>query len=163
MCKKILLRIKIIKQFKCCCITVKGLWVTCGVVVVNSFYNQTYFKYITNELHHMPINNRMRDNLQPISSIVLISTAVSRDYACLMSPNKDETGRRLSRILLLMVKWWSSLLVIDGAKHLNFVEDGRNKYRLRLLNTKNWSYLFRLFRIQIIYCILNENKSAKKV
>ena len=28
-----------------------------------------------------------------------------------MSPNKDETGRRLSRMLLLMVVWWSSLII----------------------------------------------------
>ena len=41
-----------------------------------------------------------------------ISTAVSRDYACLMSLNKDETGCRLSRMLLLLVVWWSSLLKI---------------------------------------------------
>ena len=29
--------------------------------------------------------------------------AVSRDYTCLLSPKKDETGRGLSRMLLLLV------------------------------------------------------------
>ena len=47
-----------------------------------------------------------------------------------MSPNKDETGRRLSWMLLLLVVRWSSLFIIDGMKYLNFVEDGRNKYCL---------------------------------
>ena len=34
-----------------------------------------------------------------------------------MSPNKDETGRGLSRILLLMVVWQTLLFISDGAKH----------------------------------------------
>ena len=57
-------------------------------------------------------------------------TTRSTYHACLTSPNKDETGRRLSRTLLLMVVWLSSLFIIDGAKHLNFVVNGRNKYYL---------------------------------
>ena len=44
-----------------------------------------------------------------LNPIGLIIKAVSRDYACLMSPNKDETGCRLSRKLLLLAVWWSSL------------------------------------------------------
>ena len=40
------------------------------------------------------------------------STAVTRNYACLMSPNKDETVRRLSRMLFLLVVFWSSLFII---------------------------------------------------
>ena len=44
----------------------------------------------------------------------MISTAVSRGYACLMSTNKDETGRTLSRMLLLLVVWWSLLFIVDG-------------------------------------------------
>ena len=35
----------------------------------------------------------------------LISTVFSRDYACLISPNKDKIVRRLSRMLLLLVVW----------------------------------------------------------
>ena len=33
----------------------------------------------------------------------VLTNSLSCDYACLMSPNKDETGRRLSRMLLLIV------------------------------------------------------------
>ena len=33
------------------------------------------------------------------------------DYACLMSLNKNETGHRLSRILVLVVVWWSFLII----------------------------------------------------
>ena len=53
-----------------------------------------------------------------------------RDYTCLMSPNKDETGRRLSRILLTMVCDKVQCLLHDGGEHLNFVDDGRNEYWL---------------------------------
>ena len=35
--------------------------------------------------------------------LVKTSTAVSCDCACLMSPNKNETGRRLSQMLLFLV------------------------------------------------------------
>ena len=35
----------------------------------------------------------------------LILTAVSRDYVCLINPNKDESCRNLSRMLLLLVAW----------------------------------------------------------
>ena len=41
--------------------------------------------------------------------LVKISTAVSRDHGCLTSPSKDEGGRR-SRMLLLLVVRWSSLI-----------------------------------------------------
>ena len=40
----------------------------------------------------------------------------------------NESGRRLSQVLLLMIAWRSSLFIIDGEKHLNFVDDGRIKY-----------------------------------
>ena len=36
-----------------------------------------------------------------LSRLGLNTTAASRDYAYLMSPNEDETGRGLSRMLLL--------------------------------------------------------------
>ena len=49
-----------------------------------------------------------------------------------MSSNEDETGRGLSRILLLMVVWRSSLFITGGAKYLNFVDDGRNEYWFNL-------------------------------
>ena len=53
----------------------------------------------------------------------------SQDYACLMSPNKDETGRMLSQILLLMVMWFSSLTIMVQNISKMF-DDGQNKYYL---------------------------------
>ena len=44
-----------------------------------------------------------------------------------MIPNKDETGRRLFRALLLMVVRKNSMFITEGEKYLNFVEDGRNE------------------------------------
>ena len=43
---------------------------------------------------------------------VKITTVVSRDYACMMSLNKDKTGRRLSWMLLLVMRR-SLLFIID--------------------------------------------------
>ena len=47
--------------------------------------------------------------------------------------NKDKTGRRMSRTLLLMVCGKVQCLLHDGEKHLNFVEDGRNECWLKLI------------------------------
>ena len=82
----------------------------------------------------MPTNGRF--SAMHLSPLGKISIAVSRDYACLMTPNKDETGRGLSWILMLMVVWLSSLFITNGAKHLNVVDHGRNEYWLKL-NTGN--------------------------
>ena len=47
------------------------------------------------------------------------------DYSlCLVSPNQNETGRKLSWILLLIVELQISLFIIYGAKHLNFGNNG---------------------------------------
>ena len=45
----------------------------------------------------------MTNNTASETTYDRFSTAVSRDYTFLMTHNKDETGRGLSRILLLMV------------------------------------------------------------
>ena len=65
--------------------------------------------------------------------MVKITTAASCNYARLMSPKKDETGCRLTRMLLLLVVRWSLLFIIDGKKYLNFVDDGWNKHWLKVL------------------------------
>ena len=67
------------------------------------------------------------------------------DCACLMSPDKDETGRRLSRMLLLLVVRWSSLFASYGEKHFNFVDKGRKKYWLKLIKrAKRLKFLIEL-------------------
>ena len=48
-------------------------------------------------------------------------TTGSRYYACLMRLNKDETGYRLSRMLLLLVVWLSSLFIVDDANISTFL------------------------------------------
>ena len=48
-----------------------------------------------------------------LSPLGKITTVVSRDYTCLMSPNKDETGRRFFRMLLLLVVQCSLFLIFD--------------------------------------------------
>ena len=53
-----------------------------------------------------------------LSPLGKISTTVSCDSASLMSPNKDISSCKLSWIFLLMVVWWSSLSVDDGANIL---------------------------------------------
>ena len=55
-----------------------------------------------------------------------------------MSPNKDETGCRLSRMLFLLVVRYGSLFITDGKKHFNFVDDGGNKYWLIFLLGKKF-------------------------
>ena len=59
------------------------------------------------------INDWLLHYFSPLDEI---STAVCRDYSCLMSPNKDKTGRTLPRMLLLYVVWCSSLFVMYVAK-----------------------------------------------
>ena len=49
----------------------------------------------------LPTNKRFRTMY--LTPLGLITTAVSRDFACLMSPNKYETGGRLSQMLLLLL------------------------------------------------------------
>ena len=50
---------------------------------------------------NLPTNGRFSTSYLFLYSLGTITTEVSRNYACLMSPNKDETGRRLLQILLL--------------------------------------------------------------
>ena len=55
---------------------------------------------------------------------------MSRDYAYLMSPNKDETGRGLSRTLLVMVVWEVHYLLLMAQNTSTLLIDGRNEYWL---------------------------------
>ena len=52
-----------------------------------------------------------------LSPLGKFSLASFRDNACLLSPNKDETGRRLSWMLLLLIVWWSSIFAISSRKN----------------------------------------------
>ena len=45
-----------------------------------------------------------------------------------MSPNKDETGRGLSRTLLLMVVWEVHYLLLMAQNISTLLIDGRNEY-----------------------------------
>ena len=59
-----------------------------------------------------------------------ITIEVSRDYSCLMSPNKDETGRRIvsdAVVVDLAVKF---IVYYRWHKTSQLVDDGRNKYWL---------------------------------
>ena len=58
---------------------------------------------------------------------------MSRDYAYLMSPNKDETGRGLSRTWLLMVVWEVHYLLLMAQNISTLLIDGRNEYWLKLI------------------------------
>ena len=58
---------------------------------------------------------------------------MSRDYAYLMSPNKDETGRGLSRTWLLMVVWEVHYLLLMAQIISTLLIDGRNEYWLKLI------------------------------
>ena len=75
--------------------------------------------YLNNEKLTSPKDQQQQHPRKPTTGFVLIRThqagivarnrccdrnqAVSNDYACLMSSNKDETGRRLSRKPLLLI------------------------------------------------------------
>ena len=61
---------------------------TTGIILIRT---HQFFNFLT-----IPINGRF--SALQLSCLVQTSTAVSRDYTCLMSPNKDESGRMLSRI-----------------------------------------------------------------
>ena len=57
---------------------------------------------------------------------------IKLNYKILKQPfvgKVENIGHRLSWILLSMVLWYSFLSIIDGAKNLNFVDNGPNKYR----------------------------------
>ena len=49
-----------------------------------------------------------------------------------MSPNKDETGRRIVSDAVVVDLAVEYLIINDGTKHLNSVDDGRNNYWLKI-------------------------------
>ena len=63
------------------------------------FGNHQYseiLRAINNKYRILPHDHQQRNSRQPTTGSVLIRTL----YACLTSPNKDETGRRLSPIVV---------------------------------------------------------------
>ena len=58
----------------------------------------------------------------------------------------------------------NSIEIINGAKHLNFLDDGRNKYWLNLLNNTNCIFLIFpiLLNVQLQYVCKNDNSSFIK-
>ena len=100
---------------------------------------------INNELYHTTINNSIQDNLRLVLSLlVLIKQSreklllifrtsgiknICTDATVVVKVRKvDAYGRKLSRILLIIIVWLSSLFIVESSKHLILVDDGRNKY-----------------------------------
>ena len=117
--------------FLCFSKTTNLIFKLCFVLVYITFFvwlNSYTWIFIVN---FSKFTHKGRFNANTLNTfLVKITTTVSRDYACLMSP--DGIVRRLSRMRLLLVVRLSSLFVIDGGKHLNFVDDGWNKYWLNV-------------------------------
>ena len=93
-------------------------------------------------------------------SLLSEDSLVSCDCACLMSTNKDETGRRLSRMLLFLVMWWSSLFnVINKEYCLNRLSLFQITSFLNLKFCYESNVLTIFFLIKRLFLIFSKNFS----